>query len=490
MNETEKAESTMEEVKEENAIDVSKKWTEKLTPKQWKMIGLIGAVVVAFCVGVGIYNAPAQRVSRQLSLGYKYLEEQQYEEAIVAFSNAISIDESCLEAYVAGLEAYKNVDKIEELQAFYDNALTMTKNLDANVLAQNTEHVKILYLSADDVYEDDLEKSTQILEEGLQITDNNEELKKELIDQYKILAQKYTKNEDCSERLKVYDRLLELGEDSEQILNELGTCITVNVEQLIQEKKFEEAKALVNKYEGYEVNINFSELMTYIEEQEKMEAENIAFMQKVYELMKAEDYGAMHGVDGSQEAELLVSRMTEERYIYIPEDELGLNGIGAAVYKTENGGYYFFYGNLVDGERVGQGKTFINESDASTYRVFIGEWSKDTPNGTGKEIITNGIFSNSGGAFNKTTDGKLKNGLWDGQVKSIIRTSGVEFDLSYTAVEGVPTENRTSEFIENVSIQPNLKEGQWIYAYDRLDNKYVFGFVTNENRLGVTGYGK
>jgi len=39
---------------------------------------------------MGLYNLPSQRVKRQLSLGYKYLENKQYEDAIVAFSNAIA----------------------------------------------------------------------------------------------------------------------------------------------------------------------------------------------------------------------------------------------------------------------------------------------------------------------------------------------------------------------------------------------------------------
>lgn len=135
-----------ENVKQEEIAEIqqSKKWSDKLTSKQWKITGILGVTAATALIAIGVYNMPTQKIARQMSLGYQYLENQQYEEAIVAFSNAIAIDEKCLEAYVAGIEAYKNTDKTEEMQLFYDNALEVTQSLDAEVLAQNQTNVNTL----------------------------------------------------------------------------------------------------------------------------------------------------------------------------------------------------------------------------------------------------------------------------------------------------------------------------------------------------------
>lgn len=484
MNEKEVIENTIED-----RLDESPKGIKKITPKQWKLIAFVGAIVVALGVGIGIYNAPVQKVVRQLSLGYKYLENQQYEEAIVAFKSVINIDENCLEAYVAGLKAYHNVDKVEEQELFYESALVVTKNMDVNMLAQNSEYVETLYLSASDIYTDDLEKVTQTLEDGLKVTENSEKLKEELIIQYKNLIQQYTTSEKHLESLNVYDRLLELGEKNKQLLKELGISIAKSVENLIAEKKYEEARNLVNKYKEYEVQIDFAELIKYIDEQEKIELENLAFIQNVYGLMAAEDYSSMHQVDGSEEADAFVLRMMEEKYIYIPEADSKLNGVGAGVYRLENGGYYFYYGDFMDGARVGQGTIFINEM-GDTYQVFAGQWQNDAPNGPGKRIITNGVFGDGTGNYYETSEGNLKEGLWDGQVKCILQNNGAIFDLSYVAKEGIPTEDKTAEFVTKIFWGPSLGEETWIYAFDMQEDtgEYVFSYTSNDNRLGVAGF--
>ena len=69
--------------------------------KRGRFMGIIIAAVilVAVLIGVGVYNAPANRMSRHLDLGACYLEEQNYEQAIAEFDQVIAI-----------------LDEIEELQ--------------------------------------------------------------------------------------------------------------------------------------------------------------------------------------------------------------------------------------------------------------------------------------------------------------------------------------------------------------------------------------
>lgn len=83
--------------------------------KRWQtLIIIISTVFIMLAVGIAVYNAPQNRLKRQLILGNKYLDEQMYEEAILAFDRAIEIEASCLEAYLGKAEAYEGLEAYDE----------------------------------------------------------------------------------------------------------------------------------------------------------------------------------------------------------------------------------------------------------------------------------------------------------------------------------------------------------------------------------------
>ena len=139
-----------------------------------KLAGIIVAlafIIVVSVVGVRIYNSPVNQISRQLDLGYKYLENGEYEEAILAFEKAIAIDDRCMEAYVGGLEAYLNIGDEESLQAFYDRAMSVADNLDGELLVQNMGYVLEIYQMVDTVYADMPQQAIEVMEKGWSVTD-------------------------------------------------------------------------------------------------------------------------------------------------------------------------------------------------------------------------------------------------------------------------------------------------------------------------------
>lgn len=97
---------------------------ENLLPKKKKnkgiIIGIILTAVIAFVVGLIIYNRSENSISEQLDLGQKYLEEQEYEQAIVAFNKVIEIDDKCVEAYIGLAETYIRMGE-------YDKALKIAQ---------------------------------------------------------------------------------------------------------------------------------------------------------------------------------------------------------------------------------------------------------------------------------------------------------------------------------------------------------------------------
>ena len=74
-----------------------------LNKKTWLIIGV--AVILLAVLGVGgfvISRGGAQQEESMLELGKRYLDEMNYEQAIVCFEEYLEIDPQCVDAY-AGL---------------------------------------------------------------------------------------------------------------------------------------------------------------------------------------------------------------------------------------------------------------------------------------------------------------------------------------------------------------------------------------------------
>lgn len=116
----------------------------EIMKKNKKPMIIIGIVLVLCLIAAGIFaltaNSAERRLANQLELGRKYLEEMDYEQAIVAFEAAIAIDPKCEEAYLALAETY---------------------------VAQGTGDSGV-YLPRADIYvaQDNIEKAISVLEEG------------------------------------------------------------------------------------------------------------------------------------------------------------------------------------------------------------------------------------------------------------------------------------------------------------------------------------
>lgn len=464
----EKTEVIQQPAETEQPVQLQESTPENKKKKWLPYILAAAAVLVALAVGIGIYNTPENRLQRQLDLGNKYLEEGQYEAAALAFEQAITIDERCMEAYAGGLEAYLGAGDVSGAREFYDRTLAMLSSLDETFAAENRESIVGLYLSVDQVYGDDVDRLTEILEEAYALTGEDSRIKDKLVETYIGIGKEKTQGGAYEEALTVYDRLLELDSANTETIDGLCGCLNKYIDVLMKEKRYDEIRALAEKYRDVATGVDFASVLAKITELEKIEAENRAFMKKVYDLMAAEDYEAMHEVDGSEEAAAFVERMEDDRYLYVPDGSDTLNGVGAGVYQFGEGGYYFYYGDYVNGERKGNGTDFMNEGDGG-YQVFTGVWDKDAPNGEGTKTRIEGLSTNGNGMrYDSVITGTLVDGLWDGQVNAIL-TDGNDrgsYDLSFNAVRGIPTVDKTEEFIAKVWWANRPEAGEYIYAYD------------------------
>lgn len=107
---------------------MSKNWI-RFIKKWWKLIGGMGTVVALILVVVIVYmNFKPLDLQEQLDLGQRYLEEMNYEEAIVAFNTAIEIDPMNEEAYLGLVESYIRTGEFDAALEYAKKGFELTGN--------------------------------------------------------------------------------------------------------------------------------------------------------------------------------------------------------------------------------------------------------------------------------------------------------------------------------------------------------------------------
>ena len=456
--------------------------------KKWLLPAIIAVIVVVAAVATAaIYNLPANRLNRQLALAEKYMSELNYEAAILAYKAAIAIDPKNVEAYHGAVEAYSLADNKDGFETLYADALTVVEELSAEELDATIELVKDIYLTASNVY-DDNEKTAEVLEKGYEVTNNDPDIKNSLVDTYENIIEDYQKDEtpDYDKLLDMCDKLLDLDAGNTDISDTRKEILADYITDLLKDGDSDTAKELIDKYkeiepdvdyeklvedvinelfedEDYETvkkladdfketfpDMNLDDMLAEIDTLEQEAATKLALMLNVFEYMSSEDYDSMLGVGGSDEAVAVVDILVAQdktSYIYIPEDDGSHTGTGAGIYLNGNNGYYFYYGDFVNGMREGNGSTFMKLDDNRKY-VFTGEWKNNDPNGAGSAYYESEHWT-------EEISGELTDGLWNGHVTNILTGDAVNynavFDLSYDAVNGEPVQ------------LPAKKEGLYIW---------------------------
>lgn len=440
--------------------------------KKWLLPAIIAVIVVVAAVATAaIYNLPANRLNRQLVLAEKYMSELNYDAAILAYKAAIEIDPKNVEAYHGAVEAYSLADNKDGFETLYADALTVVEELSAEELDATIELVKDIYLTASNVY-DDNEKTAEVLEKGYEMTNNDPEIKSSLVDTYENIIDDYQKDEtpDYDKLLDMCDKLLDLDAGNTDISYTRKELLADYITDLLKDGNSDTAKELIDKYkeiepdvdyeklvedvinelfedEDYETvkkladdfketfpDMNLDDMLAEIDTLEQEAATKLALMLNVFEYMSSEDYDSMLAVDGSDEAVAVVDILVahdKTSYIYIPDDDGSHTGTGAGIYLYDNG-YYFYYGDFVNGMREGNGSTFIKLDDKYKY-VFTGEWQNGAPNGIGN---LHREFEHG----TSVSEGILVDGLWNGHVDRTCTIDNEDWDLSFDAVNGIPDE--------------------------------------------------
>lgn len=171
----------------------------------------------------------------------------------------------------------------------------------------------------------------------------------------------------------------------------------------------------------------------------------LALLEKAYDLMSKQDYDGMCSVDGSDEADLVIEELKGDHVIYIPDEKAHGTGTGCGVYQV-SGGYFFYYGEFVDGERLGHGVAYWY--NGSGYETYDGEWRDDRPNGQGTSSL---VYSYG---YEEHRTGNFVDGLEDGDfvIEKRENASSLYLAGEYSVVYGRPMEatDRLNEIVQEV----------------------------------------
>ncbi len=77
------------------------------------IIGVVLVLLAAIIAGVTVFGGSDRKLQEQLDLGAKYLEEMDYEQALVAFNAALEIEPKNVDAYLGIVEVYIRTNEFE-----------------------------------------------------------------------------------------------------------------------------------------------------------------------------------------------------------------------------------------------------------------------------------------------------------------------------------------------------------------------------------------
>lgn len=109
--------------------------------KKGLMVGGISIVMaIAVIIAVVSVTADERELKKQLDLAYKYQQELNYENAIVAFDKVISIDDKRTEAYIGKAEIYADMGELKHALEIIEQAISvLEKNEDKSGVAKLLE---------------------------------------------------------------------------------------------------------------------------------------------------------------------------------------------------------------------------------------------------------------------------------------------------------------------------------------------------------------
>ena len=417
-------------------------------PPKKKHIGLLVAILVAVVLIAGtvssyfLFLTPEKRFERAMRKAEIAFEDGDYDAAVSYYEKALDIHEDEFDAIYGLLQAESLLGDTKALQKDYTEFRDSIFSQDATELQQNMQETIDIILLCQQVYSGDADRIVEELEAGFDYVGDNEKLLAAWIS-VKLSQAEAIKESDAEAALLIYSSILDYSNDNEQAVNGFTDCWKELVNGYLASYSYEPAQVLLDTYKGKVQTINFTDYQSQINKAKTISEQGIPLMEKAYSAMETNDYVQMCEIDLGSETEQFLPYVNES-FIWAPEGFTeDYTGIAIGLYKhtySELSGVenYFYYGEYVNGERVGQGKAFYGvDLNTCEYELFEGTWDNDKPNGYGVSGDYNCYYEDSNEYTSTEKSGNFIDGYADGEINVTLTSSeGYTVAGTFTATMG------------------------------------------------------
>ncbi len=461
--------------------------------------GALGVSAVFSAVAVTssavLSHSPAAELNTLLSGGNSYLNELDYESAIVQYEMALEIEPRNTEA-VQGLIAAacgaEDWNKAGEYLQYYwqlaaedeevyeedkDILMEMTTGAESfyegwdeyavflDGLWQITGDEELLdmgteaYMSAAAEYigKGDYEKAGEMALAGYEKT-QKPEYKEILAEIYEMQGEQAWREHDYEQAIELLNKAAEYAEDDTELLDELLKVTEDYVIDCMNSQQYDKAKELIASIQKLRGD---DSLESYLEEIARLQEMDDTFQNLIEQLnsaFDADDITAIETIMNSQEFEDCAGEVHRVFYSSSLQQGEQPNGHGTGVYVI-SGTPYVYYGDYVDGKRQGAGLWYLSSGEGHLDKYTL-EWVEDMPNGAGR-LDRYGTMNthNEYGEVIATSTTKddisfscvngVMNGEWT-QYSDVLSEDPYSYDLSYVIVNGYCTPLEKGSYPEDI----------------------------------------
>lgn len=507
------------------------------------MKNIICGFVVTLMMAVSFTGCSDEsKIANAISKGETYLDSEDFDKALESYEKALKIDKKNIDAEYGKLKslvALEDDDLIDE----YENALEIIENLSKSDLKENMNTVASIYAMATSVYEDDLEAAVKVLEQGNEVISGKKNIVKALGTAYDSLAKqqlKKSKYSECIETCKKYkefDSDAEVGEyiseaseglakqyaDNNDVAGlleliaeyprlDISPYVTVIANGYLNDGNYDALFALYDEYPEIAndpaIEAALSDLM--VERAYLLDVKEC--MSLAYRYMNNANWEGMHSLDGSDLASAVAEPITDY-IVCTPDGEIdnNLTGAGVAMYRFysistnsfEGTGYYFVFGDFVNGKREGKYTYFCNQN--GFYMYGNADYSNNMMNGTYTEFDSERISGDS--HYTNAFTCEVTNGVYNGIGYKEITVDGVKYsgECSFSngqpedAISKLSNDIRYNAFTDAFFELSSLVD-RTIYCFmvdmestnynGPFEGRYWYSYLMNESSLLPLGYKK
>lgn len=480
----------VEQEKTEQSPDTDRS-TDKKAQSKWKKPAIIAGIAALVIAGglFGYSQTPGQRLNSCLSLGNRYLNEVDYEQAVTEFSKALEIEPRNEEALKGILEVAARTNDQELFQNAFQSLLEVYQG-DDSLSEEEWATLVQMALAAEQYYS---ETSYMELLQEIMTDTEDPALKQRYMDILNEEADREWKQNNYEAVLDKLEEAYGMDPENEQIKEELIRVVKAYVDQCRKNQQYEKG---MEKIEWLRNLLGDPELLKEQEDSLTAMQETDSRIQEVVNQLNVcfenDDVDGIMSLMGSEEWKSQTAAVYKVFYSQNLLETSEITGKGTGIYNYY-GTIYVYYGSYVNGVRQGQGLWYSYNDKYNSLDKYDLNWENGVPQGHAEsDRYTTLTIQGYGGVVlgeskvHQKGSFEVVNGIYDGEV--IVDTTDSEGGNCHLVINYV---NGVGVVVDTPSdIQPYLQKGEQIigwgieyYYGEDWGNKMWYSYSTGITRI-------